>query len=94
MELFLRAVSKSRSLGRLRMFRIPLDGLDHQVELVGTVDFAGDAVVAGGRDLDGFGEVVQAINAASRVISHEEHDTGAVFRPRYESEMAGAEVEH
>lgn len=76
------------------MFHVPLDGLDHQVELVGTVDLARDAVVARRRDLDGFAEVVQAINAASRVIPHEEHDTGAVFRPRFESKMVGAEVKH
>ena len=76
------------------MFRIPLDGLDHQVEFVGAVDLARDAVIAMRRDLLGFSEVVQAIDPASGVISHEEHDTGAVFRPRYEGEMIGAEVEH
>ena len=76
------------------MFRVPLDGLDHQVELVGTVDFAGDAVVAVWRDLTGFSEVVQPIDPVCGVIFHEEHDTGAVFRPGYEDEVIGAEVEH
>jgi hypothetical protein len=76
------------------MFRVPLDGLDDQVEFVGAVDLARDAVVAVRRDLMGFGEVVQAIDPASGVISHEKHDAGAVFRPGYEGEMIGAEVEH
>ena len=76
------------------MFRVPLDGLDHQIEFVGAVDFAGDAVVAVWRDLVSFGEVVQAIDPASGVISHEEYDTRAVFRPRHEGEVIGAEVEH
>jgi len=76
------------------MFRIQLDGLDDQVELVGTVDFAGYAVIAAWRDLLGFGEVVQAIDPVRGVISHDEHDARAVFRPRYQSEMIGAEVKH
>ena len=93
-ELFLRAIGRSRSIGRPRMFRVPLDGLNDQVEFVGAVDLARDAVVAVWRDLMGFAEVVQAIDPACGVISHEEHDTGAVFRPGYEGEMIGAEVEH
>jgi hypothetical protein len=42
----------------------------------------------------GFGEVVQAINTACGVVSQEEHDTGAIFRPPYEGEVIGGEVEH
>jgi hypothetical protein len=76
------------------MLRVPLDGLDNQVEFVGTVDLARDAVIGVSRDLMGFGEVIQAIDPASGVISHEKHDAGAVFRPGYEGEMIGAEVEH
>ena len=56
--LFLRAVDRSRSIGRPLMFCVPLDGLDHEVEFVGAVDLAGDAVVAMRRDLASFGEVV------------------------------------
>ena len=37
-ELFLRAVRRSRNVGRPRMFRVGLDGLDDQVEFVGAVD--------------------------------------------------------
>jgi hypothetical protein len=76
------------------VFRIRLDGLDDQVKFVGAVDLAGYAVIAMWRDLLGSGEVMQAINPACGVISHDKHDTGAVFRPGYESEMIGAEVEH
>jgi hypothetical protein len=94
MELILRAVDGNWSIGRPRMFRIPLDGLDHEVEFVGAVDLAGDAIVAIRRDLASFGEVVQAIDSACGVVSHEEHNTGAVFGPGYEGEMIGAEVEH
>jgi hypothetical protein len=39
------------------------------------------AVVLVRRDLEGSGEVVQAVDPARGVISHEEHDTGAVFGP-------------
>jgi hypothetical protein len=76
------------------MFRVGFDGLDDQIEFVGTVDFAGYAVIAIRRDLLGFGEVMQAINPVRRVISHNEHSAGAVFRPGDQSEMIGAEVEH
>jgi hypothetical protein len=76
------------------MFRIPLDGLDHEVEFVGAVDLAGDAVVAIRRDLASFREVVQAIDSACGVVSHEKHETGVVFRPGYKSEVIGAEVKH
>jgi hypothetical protein len=76
------------------MFRVPLDGLDYEVEFVCAVDLAGDAVVAMRRDLASFREVVQAIDSSCGVVSHEKHETGAVFGPGYESEMIGAEVEH
>ena len=76
------------------MFRVHLDGLHNQVEFVRAIDLARHAVVLVWRDLEGSGEVVQAVDPARGVVSHEEHDTGAVFRPRYESEMIGAEVKH
>ena len=93
-ELFLRAVRRSRSFRRPRMFRVRLDGLDDQVEFVGAVDFPRYAVIAVWRDLLGFGEVVQAIDPVRGVISHEKHDTGAIFRPRDQGKMIGAEVKH
>ena len=76
------------------MFCVPPDRLDNQVEFVRTVDLSRHAVVWAWRDLLGFGEVVQAVDPARGVISHEEHDTGAVFRPREQEQMIGAEVKH
>ena len=61
------------------MFRVRIDGLDDQVEFVGTVDFARYAVIAVWRNLLCFGEVVQAIDPVRGVIFHNEHGTGAVF---------------
>jgi hypothetical protein len=76
------------------MFDVRLDGLDHQVEFIGAVDLPEHAVILVWRDDLGFGEVVQAIDPVSRVISHDEHNTGAVFHPREQQQMIGAEVEH
>ena len=76
------------------MFRVRLDGLDDQVELIGAVDFAGYAVIAVRRNLLGFGEVMQAIDPVRGVISHHEHGAGAIFRPRDQGKMIGAEVKH
>ena len=76
------------------MFRVRLDGLDDQVEFVGAVDLPRYAVIAVWRDLLGFGEVVQAIDPVRGVISHKEHGAGAIFRPRDQNEVIGAEVEH
>jgi hypothetical protein len=41
-----------------------------------------------------FGEVMQPVNAACRVVSHEQDGTGAVFHPREQEQVIGAEVEH
>ena len=76
------------------MFHVRLDGLDDQVEFVGTVDLSRDAVIAVWRDLLGFCEVVQAVDPVRGVIFHKNHDTGAVFRPRDQGKMIGAEVKH
>ena len=76
------------------MLGVRFDGLDHQIEFVGAVDFPKDAVVLAWRKDLGFGEVVQPINAAGRVISHQEHGTASVFRAGNKQQMVGAEVEH
>jgi hypothetical protein len=76
------------------MLRVGLDGLDDEVEFVGAVDFAGYAVIAMRRYLLRFGEVVEPISPVRGVISHDKHDARAVFRPRYQSEVIGAEVKH
>ena len=77
-----------------RVLGVRLDGLDHQIELVGAIDLAGYAVIAMRRDLLRFGEVVEPIYPVRGVISHDKHDARAVFRPRDQSEMIGAEVKH
>jgi len=87
-------VSRSRNSGRPRMLRVHLDGLHNQVQFVRFVHLARYAVILVWRDLEGSGEVVEAADPARGVISHEEHYTGAVFRPREQEQMIGAEVEH
>src|SRR4051794_5385964 len=77
-----RAVSRSMNCGTSAVLGVWLDGLDHQVEFVGAVDFSRDAVVLTRCGGVGFGEVMQPINAVCRVISHEQNGTGAVFHPR------------
>ena len=76
------------------MFAARLDGLDHEITFLGTVDLPGHAVILAWREDVGFGEVVQPINPSRRVVSHDEHNTGAVFRPLEQDEIIGAEVEH
>ena len=76
------------------MFRVRLDGLDDQVEFVGAVDLSRYAVIAVWRDLLGFSEVVHAIDPVRGVIFHKEHGAGAIFRPRDQGKMIGAEVKH
>jgi len=66
----------------LAVLGVQLDGLDHEIEFIGAVDLPEDAVVLARRGRVGLGEVMQPIYAASRVISHEQDRTGAVFRPR------------
>jgi hypothetical protein len=89
-----RAVSRSRSCGTPAVFGVWLDRLDYQVEFVGAVDLPEYAVVLARCGRVGFGEVMQAINTACRVIPHQQDNTGAVFRPREQKQMIGAEVEH
>ena len=76
------------------MFRVHLDGLHNQIQFFRAVHLARHAVVLVWRDLEGSGEVVQAVDPARGVISHEEHDTEAVFGPGEQEQMIGAEVEH
>ena len=45
------------------MLGIPLDRLDHQIKLVGAVDFPGHAAKTVGVDDLGFAEVVEPIEA-------------------------------
>jgi hypothetical protein len=77
-----------------RVFVVRLDRLDNEIEFIDTVDLPGHAVILAWRDGLGFGEVIEPVNAPRRVISHDEHNTRATFRPREQEEMIGAEVEH
>jgi len=73
---------------------IRLDRFDHQIEFIGAVDLARNAVVGAWLHGVGFGEVMQAINAVSGMVEHHEDCAGVVFRPREQGEVVGAEVEH
>jgi hypothetical protein len=70
------------------------DGFDDEIELVRAVDLPEDAVVLAWREDVGFVEVVQAVNATCRIVSHDEHSTGAAYLAREQKQMIGAEVEH
>ena len=63
------------------MLGIRLDGFDNQVQFVGAVDLPRNAVILARCGCVGFGEVMQPIDAACRVIPHEQDGTGAVFHP-------------
>ncbi len=76
------------------MFGIRLDRFDHQIEFVGAFDLARNAVIGVWPHGVGFGEVTQAINAVSRMVKHHEDRALAVFRPREQCEVIGAEIEH
>jgi len=76
------------------VFGIPLDRFDHQIELVGAVDFPGHAVKAVVADDLGFAEVIEPIEALGVVLFHEEDNTGAVFHALDQSQVIGAEVKH
>jgi len=73
---------------------VRFDGLDHQVEFVGAVDLPRNAIILARCGCVGFGEVMQPINAVCRVVSHEQNGTGAVFHPREQEQVIGAEVKH
>jgi hypothetical protein len=89
-----RAVSRSRNCGTSPVLGVCLDRLDYQVEFVGAVDLPRNAIVLARCGRLGFSEVIKPINAACRVVSHEQNDTGAIFRPRKQEQVIGAEVEH
>ena len=74
------------------MLGIRLDRFDHQTQFVGAVDPARNVVVGAWLHGVGFGEVMQAINAVSRMVKDHEDRAGMVFRPREQSEVVGAEV--
>ena len=76
------------------MLGVRLDRFDHQVECTGTVDLACHTIRPIGRKAEAFSEVEQPIYALSVAVEHEKHGARAVFHPREQEEMIGAEVEH
>ena len=61
------------------MLGIRLDRFDHEIEFIGAVDLARDAVVGAWLHGVGFGEVMQAINAVSGMVEHpEDHTTSGI----------------
>ena len=76
------------------MFRVQLDRFGHQVKSIRAVDFACHTVSLFRKEVEAFGEVQQAIYALSVAVEHEKHGARAVFHPREQEEMIGAEVEH
>jgi hypothetical protein len=89
-----RAVNRCRNCGTSAVLGVRLDGLDHQIEFVRTVDLPRNAIIFAQCGCVGFGEVMQSINAACRVVSHEQNGTGAIFHPREQEQVIGAEVKH
>ena len=90
----IRAVIGRRSNGTPLMFAIQLDGLDNQVKGIDAVDFACHAIGTAWNGAKAFGEVEQTRDTPGIGIKHEQQRTGAVFYPREQEEMIGAEVEH
>jgi len=93
-ELSVRAVRRRGSKGRLPVLGVELDRFNNQVECMNAVDLAGHAIGFAGDGAKAFGEVKQAIHTAGVVIEHLQQGTGAVFRPREQEQVIGAEVEH
>jgi hypothetical protein len=83
---------------RLRgVLGVGLDGFDYEIQPVGAVDFAGDAVIVSVLDVAaGFREVMQPVDSASGIVAHHEHrvPSVAVFVAVKQNEVIRAEVEH
>jgi hypothetical protein len=76
------------------VFAVQLDRLDNQVNGIHTVDLARHAVGMTWDGAEAFGEVEQSIYAPSVAIEHEQQRTRAIFRPREQEQVIGAEVKH
>jgi hypothetical protein len=83
-----------RKAGRDAVFRVRLDRLNHQIELVCAVDLPEGAIDLVRCDHLGFREVVQAVSAVGVAILHDKHEAGTAFRLGEQDEVVGAEVEH
>jgi hypothetical protein len=63
------------------VFGVQFDRFQYQVDLIGGVDLAGDTVEGTVCHLERFGEVMEPVDTLGMVVFHEEHNTGAEFRP-------------
>lgn len=76
------------------MLGVGLDRFDYEIQAIGTVDLAGDAVGLTRLHANGLGEVMEPIDALRVAIKDEQHRAGAMLRPLKQEQMIGAEVEH
>ena len=76
------------------MLGVGSDRFDHQVEFIGTIDFARHTIGLARHEVVGFGEVMQAIDTLGVAVEQEQHRTRPVLLPREQEQMIGAEVEH
>ncbi len=81
-------------MGRPLVLGVQLDRLDHQKQSIRAVDFARRAISSIRSEAQVFCEVQEAIYTLSVAIQHEEHGAGAVFHPREQEQMIGAEIKH
>jgi len=58
------------------------DRFEHQVELIGAVDLARYRVGHSGPEEQGFGEVMEPVNALCVEVPQQKHHTLGIFRPR------------
>src|SRR5580698_11028346 len=89
-----RAVSRNWNSGGPRVSGVRPDRFDHEIEFVGAVDLARYAVGHIGPDEQGFGEVMEPVNALRVEVPQQKHRTRRVLRPREQEQMIGAEVKH
>jgi hypothetical protein len=76
------------------VFGVRPDRFEHEVELIGAVDLARYQVGHSGPEEQGFGEVIEPVNALRVEVPQQKHRTLLVFRPGEQEQMIGAEVEH
>ena len=76
-----RAVSRNRSSGSQRVLGVESDRFEHEVELIGAIDLARYPVGHSGPEEQGFGEVIEPVDALRVEVPQQEHRTLPVFRP-------------
>jgi hypothetical protein len=76
-----RAVRRNMSIGNPWVFGVEPNRFEHEVEFVGAVDLACYRVGHSGPEEQGFGEVIEPVNALRVEVPQQEHRTLPVFRP-------------